>query len=154
PCRKRPTKGAAGATRLRPNRLPRASVHDPNVLRLGALLALRDVKLNLLPLLQIAVASARDCADVDEHVRTALDTDEAEAPVAVEPLHRALRHVDLLRSGANTTTPGGPPIATPLASLSPDACRSEPGGRPSVPQDVHQGLRDLVRIRTALCAQP
>src|SRR5262249_56176121 len=121
PCRKRPTKGAAGATRLRPNRLPRASVQDRNVLRLGALLALRDVKLNLLPLLQIAVASARDRADVDEHVRTALDTDEAEAPVAVEPFHRALRHVDLLRSGRNTTTTGGPHPAIALASLSPNA---------------------------------
>src|SRR5215472_14270762 len=86
-----------------------ASADDPNVLRLGSLLALRDVELELLPFLQAAVAATGDRADVHEHVRASLDRDEAIAPVSVEPLHRALRHLDLLRSGCGARhSDGGP----------------------------------------------
>src|SRR6266700_435759 len=81
-----------------------ASADDPDVLRLGSLLALGDVELHLLPFLKAAVAATGDRAEVHEHVRTALDRDEAVALVAVEPLHRALRHLDLLR--AETRHPG------------------------------------------------
>src|SRR5205814_6139670 len=73
-----------------------ASAGDPDVFRLGSLLALGDVELDLLPFLQAAVAAAGDRAEVHEHVRAALDRDEAVAFVAVEPLHSALRHLDLL----------------------------------------------------------
>src|SRR6266516_897665 len=59
-------------------------------------MALGDVELDLLPFLQAAVAAAGDRAEVHEHVRAALDRDEAVAFVAVEPLHGALRHLDLL----------------------------------------------------------
>src|SRR5881394_4222578 len=72
------------------------SAGDPDVFRLGALLALGDVELDLLPFLQAAVAATGDRAEVHEHVRAALDRDEAVAFVAVEPLHSALRHLDLL----------------------------------------------------------
>src|SRR2546423_1253826 len=72
------------------------SAGDLDVFRLGPLLALGDVELDLLPFLQAAVAAAGDRAEVHEHVRAALDRDEAVAFVAVEPLHSALRHLDLL----------------------------------------------------------
>src|SRR6266576_3245442 len=73
-----------------------ASGNDPDVFRLGSLLALGDVELDLLSFLQAAVAAAGDRAEVHEHVRATLDRDEAVALVAVEPLHSALRHLDLL----------------------------------------------------------
>src|SRR5512133_3057160 len=76
-----------------------ASAGDPDVFRLGSLLALGDVELDLLPFLQAAVAAAGDRAEVHEHVRASLHRDEAVALIAVEPLHRALRHLDLLCCG-------------------------------------------------------
>ena len=51
------------------------------------------------PFLQAAVAATRDRAEVHEHVRAALHRDETVALIAVGPLHRALRHLDLLRCG-------------------------------------------------------
>jgi hypothetical protein len=66
-------------------------------------LALGDVELDLLPFLQAVVAAAGDRAEVHEHVLATLDGDEAVALIAVEPLHSALRHLDLLRCGC------GPP---------------------------------------------
>src|SRR2546430_6075337 len=73
-----------------------ASGDDPDVFRLGSLLALGDVELDLLSFFQAAVATAGDRAEVHEHVRAALDRDEAVALVAVEPLHGALCHLDLV----------------------------------------------------------
>src|SRR3974390_3668081 len=73
-----------------------ASGSDPDVCRLGSLLALGDIELGLLSFLQAAAACAGDRAEVHEHVRAALDRDEAVAFVAVEHLHSALRHLDLL----------------------------------------------------------
>src|SRR5205809_7046092 len=72
------------------------SADDLDVFRLGSLLALGDVELDLLSFLQAAVAATGDRAEVHEHVRAVLNRDEAIALVAVEPLHGALRHVDLL----------------------------------------------------------
>src|SRR4029077_9161930 len=72
------------------------SASDPDVFRLGPLLALGDVELDLLPFLQAAVATTSDRAEVHEHVLATLDRDETVALVAVEPLHSALRHLDLL----------------------------------------------------------
>jgi hypothetical protein len=72
------------------------SGNDPDVFRLGSLLALGNVELDLLSFLQAAVAAAGDRAEVHEHIRAALDRDEALALVAVEPLHGTLRHFDLL----------------------------------------------------------
>src|SRR5215472_8282629 len=76
--------------------LTAASAGDPDVFCLGSLLALGDVELDLLPLLQAAVAATGDRAEMHEHVRAALDRDEAIPLVAVEPPHSALRHLDLL----------------------------------------------------------
>jgi hypothetical protein len=58
---------------------------------------LPDIELDLLPLLKAAVAATGDRAEMHENIRTALDSDEAVALAAVEPLHRALCHLDLLR---------------------------------------------------------
>src|SRR6516165_3616238 len=76
-----------------------ASADDLNVLRLGSLLALRDVELDLLPFVEAAVAATCDRAEVHEHIGATFNLDEAVAFVAVEPLHRALCHLDLLHSG-------------------------------------------------------
>src|SRR5207249_6036488 len=85
-----------------------ASGNDPDVFRLGSLLALGDVELDLLSFLQAAVAAAGDRAEVHEHVRAALDRDEAVALVAVEPLHSALRHLDLLGCACRAAPWPGP----------------------------------------------
>src|SRR5690349_18563924 len=67
-----------------------------NLLRLRALLALGDLELDPLVLLQSAVTARLDGREVDEHVSTpAVDGDEAEALVCVEPLHGSLRHAEL-----------------------------------------------------------
>src|SRR6266851_6631695 len=82
-----------------------ASADDRDVLPLRSLLALRDVELDLLFFFQAAVAVTLDRAEVHEHVRATLDRDEAVALIAVEPLHCALRHLDLLRSGMRRAPP-------------------------------------------------
>src|SRR5256885_7461978 len=69
----------------RRRRLGKASAGDLDVFRLGPLLALGDVELDLLSFLQAAVAITSDCAEMHEHVLAALDRDEAIAFVAVEP---------------------------------------------------------------------
>src|SRR5580704_17169684 len=82
---------------------------DRDVLRLGPLLALDDVELDLLSLREAAAAVTGDRAEMHEHVRAALYGDEAVALVVVEPLHRALRHRDLLHSGRGDRHRGGRP---------------------------------------------
>jgi hypothetical protein len=89
-----------------------ASAGNPDVFRLGSLLALGDVELDLLPFLQAAVAGTGDRAAVHEHVRAALDRDEAVAPAAVEPFHGALRHLDLLVADAAPPSPPWGALAT------------------------------------------
>src|SRR4051794_7895559 len=65
-----------------------------DVLRLRALLALRDVELHALVLLQRLVALPLDRAEVAEDVGAAVVLrDEAEALLRVEPLHCSLCHV-------------------------------------------------------------
>src|SRR6476646_5266494 len=98
-----------------------ASADDPDVFRLGSLLALRNVELDLLPFVDAAVATTRDRAEVHEHVRATLDLDEAVALVTVKPLHSALRHLDLLRCGRGAPGHGGQRAATIRASLSGNA---------------------------------
>src|SRR5262249_28388949 len=104
--------------------LPTALAGDSDVFRLGSLLALGDVEFDLLPFLQAAVAAAGDRAEVHEHVRAALDRDEAVALVAVEPLHGALRHLDLLGCAC-----GAPPwLGAALATCLSPGCRGTRGG--------------------------
>src|SRR4051812_218219 len=72
-----------------------------DVLRLRALLALRGVELDALVLVEALVAGSGDGGVVDEHVLAAvIGSDEAEALLAVEPLHSALCHVVLSFGGA------------------------------------------------------
>src|SRR5215831_14849132 len=101
-----------------------ASAGDFDVFRLGSLLALGDVELDLLPFLQAAVAATGDRAEVHEHVLATLDRDEAVALIAVEPLHSALRHHDLLVIDAAPPRPWARSRHLLLASLP----RNEPGG--------------------------
>src|SRR5699024_6554757 len=69
------------------------SSDGPNLLGLRALLALGDVELDLLPLLELAVAGALNRGVVHEHVRAAaVLLDEAEPLLGVEPLHGACCH--------------------------------------------------------------
>src|SRR2546423_14906453 len=65
---------------------------DAYLLRLRALLALRDFELDALPVLERLVAVHLDRREVDEHVLPPVDRDEAVALLAVEPLHGALCH--------------------------------------------------------------
>ena len=64
-----------------------------NPRRLGALGSLSDLELDSLVLLERLVAVALNLRIVDEHVRAVtIGGDEAEALLAVEPLHSSLRH--------------------------------------------------------------
>src|SRR5437764_15359358 len=65
---------------------------DAYLLRLRALLALRDFELDALPVLERLVPVHLDRREVDEHVLPPVDRDEAVALLAVEPLHGALCH--------------------------------------------------------------
>src|SRR4051794_4655182 len=65
-----------------------------DVLRLRALLALGDVELHLLILVEAAEAARRDRGEVSEDVGAAVvRADKAEALVGVEPLHGTCSHV-------------------------------------------------------------
>src|SRR5215218_10092321 len=78
-----------------------------NVLRLGALLALGDVELDLLALVEGLVAVADDRRVVAEDVgAAAVLGDEPEALLRVEPLHSALSHAD------SSSVLGGVPTGT------------------------------------------
>src|SRR5262245_28396293 len=96
---------------------------DPHLLGLWALLALRDLKLDSLPVIQRLVAVHLDRGEVDEYVLPSVDRDEAVALLAVEPLdgalcHGALPHFD----GAGSRDP------RPERSLVGAAASAGPGG--------------------------
>src|SRR5690348_1171459 len=105
-----------------------ASAGDPDVFCLRSLLALGDVELDLLPFVQAAVAATGDRAEMHEHVRAALDRDEAVTFVAVEPFHGALRHLDLLVVHAAPRHGRGRARHFGSASLSRNAQGMETGG--------------------------
>src|SRR3954471_19046601 len=70
-----------------------------NLLGLRALLALRDLELDALVLVEAAESAGGDRRVVDENVRAAAVLgDETEALLGVEPLHGALSHLALLLS--------------------------------------------------------
>jgi hypothetical protein len=71
-----------------------------DLLGLWALLALRDLELDTLVLFQSAVSAGLDRGEVDEYIGTAaVDGDEPEALLGVEPLNGSLRHLSLLNEG-------------------------------------------------------
>src|SRR6516225_1753036 len=72
---------------------PVESADGHDVFRLGSLLALGDVELDLLSFLQAAITVAGDRTEVHEHVLATLDSDETVPLVGIEPLHSALSHV-------------------------------------------------------------
>src|SRR5262249_16315207 len=93
-----------------PRRVSRRS-DRPDVVRLGALLALDDLELDPLVLLQRPVPGRLDRREVGEDVGpAAVRGDEPVALLRVEPLDRALRHSAYLSS--SKPRPGMPPDAT------------------------------------------
>src|SRR5690349_18598549 len=74
--------------------MPAVSLSDEtDLLGLRALLALRDLELDALVLLQRPVTGGLDGGEVHEHVGAApVLADESEALVSVEPLHGSLCH--------------------------------------------------------------
>ena len=77
---------------------------------LRALVALADLELHTLPLVEAAVAARVDLGVVDEDVSSApVDRDEAEALLAVEPLDCSLCH-ELLLAGAGLRTVRSPAV--------------------------------------------
>src|SRR6266700_4557087 len=126
PCLYAPPAVRQGSLRRR-RRLGEALAGDLDVFRLRSLLALGDVELDLLSFLQAAVATTRDRAEMHEHVLAALDRDEAIAFVAVEPLHSALCHLDLLVVHAAPRHGRGPRL--PLACGQPVTERAGNGNR-------------------------
>ena len=74
---------------------PPTSVDFPDVLRPESLRAFDDVELDSLPFLKTAIAVRHDGGGVHEYVTT-LGFDKVKALLAIESLHGALRHRDLL----------------------------------------------------------
>src|SRR6266851_2337646 len=134
-----------------------ASADDRDVLPLRSLLALRDVELDLLSFFQAAVAVTLDRAEVHEHVRATLDRDEAVALIAVEPLHYALRHLDLLRSGMRRAPPWrgdrtshdcfGQPVTQPAAGVNRAAAKRAGGRATPLGRERKQPKRSPGRAR-------
>src|SRR5215831_20190808 len=92
-------------------------------------IAVLDVELDPLPLLEAAVAIHLDGGEVHEHVPTTVDRDEAVALVRVEPLDGALSHyptTPYLRSGLSGPAPcyRGTLDRGALGVPSKQACRS------------------------------
>src|SRR5690606_22087782 len=88
--------GASG--KIRGRRVRRARSERRDVRRLGALGTLRHVELDLLVLLERAVAARVDRGEVREDVSAALvGGDDAEALLGVEPLDGSGSHGDLLQ---------------------------------------------------------
>jgi hypothetical protein len=78
-------------------RQPELKSDDADVLRLRALLALRDLELDPLVLLQRPETAGLNSGEVNEHVVTApVLSDETETLVAVEPLDSTLNHYNSL----------------------------------------------------------
>ena len=69
-----------------------SGLQSPNVLRLPALGAFHDIKLNLLTFLQTAEAIRLDGGEVYEYVLPILTADEAIALGIVKPLHCSCFH--------------------------------------------------------------
>src|SRR5690606_26584933 len=91
---RRDAEGAAEQVLHDPSGTSTVSVERTDVRRLQALLALLDVELDLLVLVQAAVAAGLDGAEVREDVLAAVVRgDEAEALVSVEPLDGSGGHV-------------------------------------------------------------
>src|SRR5262245_17169844 len=75
--------------------IPKRSLDLADVLRLQALGTLGDIELDGVTLGEAAEALGLDRREVDEHVRTRLLRDKAEALRVVEPLHFTLGHTVL-----------------------------------------------------------
>jgi hypothetical protein len=100
------------------------------VARLRAFLALRDVVLDLLVILEVSVTLTRDRAEVHKHVCAAvLGSDESEALLRAEPFHGSSCHYDpsfLRRPGL-----GAAVRAAGVTAGAEGTARSEPRSVPS-----------------------
>src|SRR4051794_16489280 len=103
-----------------------------NLLGLRALLALRDLELDALVLVEAAEAAGGDRRVVNENVRAAAVLgDESEALLGVEPLHGALSHLALLLLCPPDRGRGSGSVAT--------SCRV----RPEDPENERRPLSDF-----------
>src|SRR5919107_269232 len=131
---------------------------DADVLGLRTLGALRDIKLDLLVLVEGLVAAGLDGGEVDEHVvASAVLRDEAETLVGVEPLDGSLSHDvfpcslpgALCPAAAEDIHPCWCPAnrnqdyeiqpATPCAART--ACKTVPSTGPPYPTGSTSGIR-------------
>src|SRR5438128_1455435 len=103
----------------------------PHVGGLRALGTLGDLELDLLVLLEVAVAGALDRAEVHEDVRSVLLRDEAVALLRAEPLHGSCRHCNSLLPGRvglmRTVRGGGEPVGLRLTSRRGNCSKREAG---------------------------
>ena len=104
------------------------------MLGLRALLALRDVELDALVFVQAAVAVGLDRGEVDEDVLApAIDADEPETLVRVEPLDCSLRHAHISLPTMSPRTAREPAVnprarrETRTQKLRPPACNHARG---------------------------
>src|SRR5690348_8240215 len=86
-------KNGPGCYRARPSSDPLPDSDLADVLRLQALRSLGDFELHVVTLCEAAEPFRLDRREVDEHVRSRLLRDKAEAFRVVEPLHLALGHL-------------------------------------------------------------
>src|SRR6266545_971883 len=86
---------ASGGVRRTVPRPKRRSADELDVLGLRAFLTLGDFELDTLAVIQRFVALHLDCGEVDEHVLTSVNRDEAVALFGVEPFDGALCHCAL-----------------------------------------------------------
>src|SRR5258705_13884667 len=96
---------------IRPRQARLADSGDQaDLLRLRALLTLRDLELHALTVFQRLVAFHLDGGEVDENVLPPVNRDETVALLAVEPLDGALCHGALPHfAGAGSARPPAPP---------------------------------------------
>src|SRR4029077_12238456 len=107
----RPRRGRAGQqnpadlwSRVKPG--PRANLRDhDHLIGLRAPVALRDLALDPLPLLEGPVAIRLDRREMDENVLATVDGDEAVSLVRVKPLDGALSHSKQIPNCARASSP-------------------------------------------------
>src|SRR5579871_4126002 len=140
---------SAGQTRrrgpigpLRDRYAVRGLRHTPDVGGLQALRPLAHVKLDLLVLLQVAVARFLDRAVVHEHIWATILGDEAVPLFGVEPLHRSSCHKQSLLSwpARTSTCPSAFGSGEPTRELleATTSCDAAPSGRRKVAGFPHR----------------
>ena len=96
--KQKPSRLAAGSRVLVLALGVRVRVHFADLIGLWSLLALDNVKLNIIAFLQGFVAIRCDSTVVDKNIRTIVAANETEAFSVVKPLHLTFQHFSFLRA--------------------------------------------------------